>query len=51
MLIRRAQEKDMTAINRLLQQVLLVHHVGRPDLFRSEGKKYNDEQLILRISI
>ena len=46
MLIRRAQEKDMTAINRLLQQVLLVHHVGRPDLFKAEGKKYNDEQLI-----
>ena len=46
MLIRRAQEKDLNDINRLLQQVLLVHHIGRPDLFKAEGKKYNDEELI-----
>ncbi len=44
--IRRAQEKDMEGINRLLMQVLMVHHNGRPDLFRGNHcKKYTDEQL------
>ena len=45
MLIRRAEEKDMTGINRLLYQVLMVHHNGRPDLFKPGGKKYTDEEL------
>lgn len=44
--IRRAEEKDMEGINRLLLEVLLVHHAGRPDLFKSAGKKYTDEQLL-----
>lgn len=43
--IRRAQEKDMDAINNLLCQVLAVHHNGRPDLFRADTKKYTDEEL------
>ena len=29
----------------LLEQVLMVHHVGRPDLFKSGAKKYTDEEL------
>lgn len=46
MIIRRAQEKDMDGINRLLMQVLMVHHKGRPDLFQGNNrKKYTDEQL------
>ncbi len=46
MRIRRAQEKDMDGINRLLMQVLMVHHNGRPDLFQGNNKKkYTDEQL------
>lgn len=44
MVIRRAQEKDMDGINKLLLQVCLVHHKGRPDLFK-QGKKYTDGQL------
>lgn len=44
--IRRAEEKDMEGINRLLLEVLLVHHAGRPDLFKGAGKKYTDEQLL-----
>lgn len=36
--IRRARECDMKDINRLLVQVNMVHHQGRPDLFRA-GKK------------
>lgn len=45
MKIRRAQKKDMEGINRLLCQVLTVHHNGRPDLFKGNVKKYSDEQL------
>ena len=43
--IRRAQEKDMEDINRLLLQVCMVHHKGRPDLFKYGAKKYTDQQL------
>ncbi len=45
MLIRRAKEMDMPGINHLLRQVLMVHHNGRPDLFKADAKKYTDEQL------
>lgn len=43
--IRRAEERDMDGINRLLFQVLMVHHNGRPDLFKADCKKYTDEEL------
>lgn len=43
--IRRAEKKDMTGINRLLLQVLMVHHNQRPDLFKGNTKKYTDEEL------
>ena len=45
MYIRRAKETDMPGINNLLRQVLMVHHNGRPDLFKENAKKYTDEQL------
>ncbi|MCI5752043.1 MAG: GNAT family N-acetyltransferase [Oscillospiraceae bacterium] len=45
MIIRRAAEKDIDGINRLLRQVLEVHHEGRPDLFKTGAKKYNDDEL------
>lgn len=45
MVIRRAQQQDMERINELLMQVCLVHHRGRPDLFRYGQKKYTDAQL------
>lgn len=44
--IRMAQEKDLPEINKLLYQVCMVHHNGRPDLFKAGGKKYTDEELI-----
>lgn len=44
--IRRGEEKDITGINRLLEQVLEVHHSGRPDLFKSGVKKYTDRELL-----
>ena len=46
MKIRRAEERDIEELNRLLYQVLTVHHKGRPDLFRENAKKYTDEELI-----
>lgn len=45
MKIRRAKEQDMEGINKLLLQVCLVHHKGRPDLFKYGAKKYTDEEL------
>ena len=39
----------MKGINKLLNQVLMVHHNGRPDLFKSNAKKYTDEELVLLI--
>lgn len=44
--IRRAQAKDMEGINKLLFQVLEVHHNGRPDLFKGNVKKYTDDELL-----
>ena len=44
--IRRAKTTDMAGINKLLEQVLMVHHNGRPDLFKSGAKKYTDEELL-----
>ena len=46
MTIRRALVKDMEGINNLLNQVLMVHHNGRPDIFKSNTKKYTDNELI-----
>ncbi|MBO5347819.1 MAG: GNAT family N-acetyltransferase [Lachnospiraceae bacterium] len=48
--IRRAKTTDMNGINKLLEQVLMVHHNGRPDLFKSGAKKYTDEELTLIIA-
>ena len=45
MTIRRATNTDMDGINKLLLQVLMVHHNGRPDLFKPHAKKYTDEEL------
>lgn len=47
--IRRAKQADMPGINKLLNQVLMVHHNGRPDLFKSNVKKYTDQELAFLI--
>lgn len=45
--IRRADKRDLKGIDSLLEQVCMVHHKGRPDLFRgNHNRKYTDEQLI-----
>lgn len=43
--IRRAQEKDIPRIMDLLIQVDMVHHNGRPDLFKGPATKYTVAQL------
>lgn len=43
-MIRRAVEKDIPKLEDLLAQVDLVHHQGRPDIFKI-GKKYSREEL------
>ena len=44
-MIRRAKIEDIPSINRLLCQVLTVHHSGRPDIFKV-GRKYTDDELV-----
>lgn len=45
MIIRRASKKDIPSLHRLLGQVEMVHHVGRPDLFKYKAVKYDNEEL------
>jgi len=42
--IRRAEPRDIPAVLHLLEQVNLVHHLGRPDLFR-RATKYGPHEL------
>ena len=43
--IRKAVKKDIPDILNLLEQVDMVHHRGRPDLFKGPATKYNAAQL------
>ncbi len=43
--IRMARYDDIPALQDLLQQILVVHHEARPDLFESSGSKYTDQEL------
>ena len=43
--IRRAAECDIPGILKLLIQVDMVHHRGRPDLFKGPATKYDEKQL------
>lgn len=45
MTIRRAKEADIPKLIDLLEQVLLVHHKVRPDLFQEKGVKYTESEL------
>ena len=44
-MIRRAEEKDIPRMGALLEQVNLVHHYGRPDIFKV-GRKYTNDELV-----
>ena len=43
--IRRANQGDLAEVKELLDQVNMVHHLGRPDIFNI-GRKYNDAQIL-----
>lgn len=45
MVLRRAEIRDIPGILELLLQVDMVHHKGRPDIFKGPATKYNEEQL------
>ena len=45
MKVRRAELKDIPGILKLLVQVEMVHHNGRPDIFKGPVKKYHAEEL------
>ena len=45
-MIRKATERDIPKISDLLSQVCLVHHNGRPDVFKV-GRKYSEDELLL----
>ncbi len=43
--VRLAEERDIPAIMNLLVQVNMVHHRGRPDLFKGPTTKYTAAEL------
>ena len=43
--IRRAEDKDIPSLLKLLDYIRALHHGGRPDVFKDNGTKYTDEQL------
>ncbi len=44
-MVRRAKISDIPRILELLIQVDMVHHNGRPDIFKGPATKYNEEEL------
>ena len=44
-MVRKAAKRDIQAIIELLHQVNMVHHVIRPDLFKPNTTKYNEQEL------
>ena len=43
--VRRAEKSDIPRVLELLVQVDMVHHNGRPDIFKGPATKYNAEEL------
>lgn len=44
-MIRKAKNRDIPKIMNLLVQVDMVHHKGRPDLFKGPATKYTENEL------
>jgi len=44
-MVRKANKNDIGRIIDLLHQVNMVHHVLRPDLFKPNTTKYNEQEL------
>ncbi len=49
MTVRRAEEKDIPVLKKLLMEVLNIHAQGRPDIFVPNTTKYTDEELVKMI--
>ena len=47
MTIRAARSADLSGVERLLFQVAAIHEAGRPDIFKSNTKKYTAEELLV----
>ena len=45
MIVRKAGKEDIPRILELLIQVDMVHHLGRPDIFKGPATKYSAAQL------
>ena len=45
-MIRKAEKRDIVSIIGLLHQVDMVHHVIRPDLFKPNTTKYDEQELV-----
>ncbi|MBR4495522.1 MAG: GNAT family N-acetyltransferase [Acholeplasmatales bacterium] len=43
-MIRKAEYKDISRITELLKDICLIHHSGRPDIFKI-GTKYTEDEL------
>lgn len=43
--IRKAKLTDIPSLSHFLEQILLVHHQARPDIFKESGSKYSPEDL------
>ncbi|MBP5276026.1 MAG: GNAT family N-acetyltransferase [Lachnospiraceae bacterium] len=50
MFVRRATTNDIPGILNLLVQVDMVHHNGRPDIFKGPATKYNEDELKMIIA-
>ena len=50
-MIRKAEKNDIPHLLELLQQVGMVHHNIRPDLFKANATKYDEEQLATLITL
>ncbi len=47
--IRRAEDRDIPALLKLLDYIRALHHSGRPDVFKNNGTKYTAEQLKVKM--
>lgn len=44
-MIRLAKIEDIPRLQELLEQILIVHHRVRPDIFKSKGSKFTNAEL------
>ena len=45
-MIRKANESDIPSISKMLNEILLIHHKLRPDLFKPSGAKFDGDEAI-----